>query len=477
MTIALDAPLASALADQARTGPTLSFHALPLASARLSMPPEWADRFAALHDVSSHADVSLSGHALDSFFAPRGPLDAAQALAARAFGVDAVFFGTCGTTLSNRVALESLTTSGGSLLLDGASHQSLVFGARAAGLDVTLIEPISAGGRLVPDLDTLVRLLADAALAGRPFDAVAVTASSYDGYVVRMDELLPRLVQASPTTSILLDAAWTAIHAFSQTMRHMWPSRAAAHLRARMELPPIVITTSGHKSLCALRQGSYLLVMGGDAVVERVKAANFLHHTTSPSWPILASLDLAREHAEHLGDDAFGRAASMRDEFLATLRGDPLLASLTQETGGDFCGMPGLAQDPLKLSVKAEPMGSAEDVRLFLFAQYGVYVSRCNDSGLLLNFTIGTQPRAVDALLRGLRALMRTKGRAAPSSREPYSIGSVVEHFVVPYPPGVPIARPGDVWTADHQATLAREIRAGAEIFRLPSPELERTSR
>lgn len=62
----------------------------------------------------------------------------------------------------------------------------------------------------------------------------------------------------------------------------------------------------------------------------------------------------------------------------------------------------------------------------------------------------------------------------AESEISRFAIGSLVDCHVIPYPPGVPIAGPGDVWTSAHDRTLREEGSAGAEIFSIPTRDVRR---
>jgi arginine/lysine/ornithine decarboxylase len=41
----------------------------------------------------------------------------------------------------------------------------------------------------------------------------------------------------------------------------------------------------------------------------------------------------------------------------------------------------------------------------------------------------------------------------------------IIKGYIIPYPPGVPLAVPGDVFTRTIQEQIARLKRAGVEIF------------
>jgi arginine/lysine/ornithine decarboxylase len=51
------------------------------------------------------------------------------------------------------------------------------------------------------------------------------------------------------------------------------------------------------------------------------------------------------------------------------------------------------------------------------------------------------------------------------TNKEGLKSGVFCKGYVIPYPPGVPLAVPGDVFTATIRAEIARLQRAGVEVF------------
>ena len=437
------------------------------------MPEFWKEKFGFVCN-EIEADVSFSDKALDSFFSPNGPLAHAQELAAEIFKVEHALFTTCGTTVSNRIVLDALGGPGTRILIDGASHQSVLFSATTLGMETTIIAPKTHGACNIPDLAELVSVLKTSYDEQRPFDVVVLTASSYDGYLVNMDEMLPRLIDASPTTSVLIDAAWSAIHMFSEDLRFASPFDVVNRLRNEgRDLPSIIVTTSIHKTMCSLRQGSIILVANDDNCINSMRTSLFMNHSTSPSWPILGSIDLACTHASQFGNQMVSAAIALRQYFINELRDDPVLAKLLLADYDHFETVSTLQQDPLKVIIDTSSLGKPAEVRNRLFSEYGIYVSRCNGAGMLLNFTIGVSREDVDNLLNALSEISMQRSSNIQLERFP-TPGTVSSEFVIAYPPGNIIVKPGDNWSTSQMNMLDFEISAGAEIFRISNKHNER---
>lgn len=432
------APLSEALAALATRGRCHNFHALPGAG---SGP--WTD-------------VSLSGHALDSFFAPAGALAKAQALAAEAFGADSTFLLSCGTSVANRAAFDALASRGPGLL-DPMSHQSVFFAARALPVQAHVAPAAGRAGARHVDIEAMLRML-----AGCRYGFVALNAASYDGYRLRMADILPRIAEVAPETVVFADEAWSAVHTFSPALaRH-------STLPAIRDLPlTVVVTQSAHKTLHALRQGSYLHVVGAAELADGLRDAIFRNHTTWPSWPILASLDTARAYAVARGAAAVEESLRLRKSFTRLLGSDPRTVRYLPVPDRV---PPFHVADPLKLWLPASAR-EAPALRRYLFEEHNVYLPRSGPRGLLVHFHIGVSDEDIHALHRALATWCERDhptplARPGPAGSSP-EIGAVIAEYLLPYPPGVPIARPGDIWIAEHAAELSHADAGGADIRRL----------
>lgn len=454
-----------------------NFHALPLGGAMRNMPHQWKENFENLSKNAAVYDVSYAGTVLNSFFSPKGALANAQEAAASAFGANEAFFTSCGTTISNRIALEALSRKGRRVLMDAASHQSMEFSARALDLSITSIPSITAAvgeGTYwdFPDLRKIIDSLSAAAKKGEPYDVVVLTAASYDGYLVDMSVVLEEVVRNSPSTNILVDAAWSGIHSFSSKLEDRYNACRAIKKIATdgLSCPEVIVTTSVHKTMRAFRQGSILLIASGSAETSNaVSAAKFAHHTTSPSWLILSSVELACAHAYSEGERLVKKSIDNRDYVRSQLQEQPILSDLLPKEPEDSSALWALSPDPMKLLLDVSILGNPEEVRTRLFYEYGIYVARAHGSILVLSFTIGINDDDADRLIRALIDLVKQNRRRCETVPQIGMLpGSILKNDIVPYPPGIPIARAGDVWTERHEEVMKQEIYGGAEIFLLP---------
>lgn len=297
----------------------------------------------------------------------------------------------------------------------------------------------------------MITALRRASAEGTRFDVIVIGVSAYDGALVQMRRFLTALhdLTAESGCRVLIDEAWTAVHAFHPALRR---NSAVPCVREALTDHPdwpasFLVTQSTHKSMLALRQGSYVHVIGSEAIRADVDAAVYRVHTTSPSLPIVASLDLARAHAvaegERLVDRALGLAHRVRD-LAATTPG------LTVRQPVDSLGS-AYELDPMKVHLDLGSPARAAAVRRELFDEYGIYVSRQDGPTLLFTLHIGVTPEQVDVLAEAIGSICGfTPDRPG---------GYADSRYVIAYPPGIPLRVPGE------DLAGPPEQRAGEELY------------
>lgn len=450
-----------------------SLHALPLSGGHSVAGSALRDKFLALTGADYLAsEVSYSAPALDSFFRPRACLAQAQRLAATAFDADATLFVTGGTTLANTIALETLIRTADTadgrpvrLLVDRSSHQSIHFAVDRPDVETTYCRQRSdEHARTWADLDDLLDRYRAAAEAGTPFDAVVLTAAGYDGTRIDVTGVLAELLRYTETVSVLVDEAWSAIHYFHPGLRAdtaLVGARALrdAHQDKRLRM---LVSHSAHKSMSALRQASYLHILGDQTFIDAAGCALYRHHTTSPSLPILASLDLARAQAELEGEELVERSLRHGRVLRALVATDPRLELFTivDPVGGDRW----TAADPTKVMLGVDPaLCSGEELRVRLIRDHGLYVGRSVRSGLLLHLHIGVTAEVFDHLVTALCEIaLDTAPRPLPTTG-----GTDDGGFLIAYPPGIPLTVPGERLQPGQVRHLRELTEAGTAVFQI----------
>src|SRR5437763_8295327 len=96
-------------------------------------------------------------------------------------------------------------------------------------------------------------------------------------------------------------------------------------------------TTSVHKSMSCLRQGSIVLVKDQDfaKVEEQFHEAVFTHASTSPNLQIIASIDVARRQMELEGYELVNRAIQLALDVRREVNSHPLISKYFRVLGAD----------------------------------------------------------------------------------------------------------------------------------------------
>jgi ornithine decarboxylase len=255
-------------------------------------------------------DLDNSVLELGDLLTHEGPALQAQKEAARIFGAERTYFVLNGTSTSNKVVLNSLVAEDDLVLFDRNNHKAAHHGAllQAGGIPIFLPTDRNAYGLIGPidyaaldetrlreqiRLHPLVRD-PEAWCRKRPFRVGVIEQCSYDGTIYSAEMILQRI---GPLCDyILFDEAWAGFMKFHP----LYKGRFAMGLQALgPDQPGIIATQSAHKQLAGLSQTSQIHVRDGHikGQIRRVEHRRFnemflLHASTSPFYPLFASLDV-----------------------------------------------------------------------------------------------------------------------------------------------------------------------------------------
>lgn len=235
----------------------------------------------------------------DDLHHPEGAIQEAQQLAAQLYGAEETYFLIGGSTSGNLALLLSQCTRDTILITQRNVHKSILNGIMLSGAQAVFISPqldSASGLATVPALADL-----EQALSRYP-QAVAVMLSSPNYYGLGADlrayaELVHRY--AIP---LLIDEAHGAHYG-------LHPELPGGALQAGAD----AVVQSTHKTLPALTMGAMLHIQGPRIDRGRLRQTLAAIQSSSPSYPIMASLDIARAACMYQG-------AALFDGALATAR-------------------------------------------------------------------------------------------------------------------------------------------------------------
>jgi ornithine decarboxylase len=255
-------------------------------------------------------DLDNSVLELGDLLTHEGPALAAEKAAAKIFGAERTYFVLNGTSASNKIVLGALVAEGDLVLFDRNNHKAAHHGALLLGGGVPVYLPTdrNAYGMIGPiDYAALDETKLRAAIRAnplvedpeawqreRPFRVAVIEQCTYDGTIYDAHHILK--VLGKLCDYILFDEAWAGFMKFH-------PLFAGRFAMGLPELegyqPGIIATQSTHKQLASFSQASQIHVKDNHIKGQerRVEARRFnesflQHASTSPFYPIFASLDV-----------------------------------------------------------------------------------------------------------------------------------------------------------------------------------------
>lgn len=397
---------------------------------------------------------------VDSLHKPTGVIKKAQELAADAYNADHAFFSIHGTSGAIQAMIMSVVTEGDKIIIPRNVHKSITAGIILSGAVPVYMHPevdsdVGVALNVTPEtVENTLELNKDA-------KAVLIINPTYYGVSTDLSKIA-EIVHKYNIPLIVDEAHGPHLH-FNDAL----PVSA-------MDAGADICSQSTHKIVGSMTQSSLLLVKSELVDVNRVKAVMSLLQTTSPSYILLASLDVARmqmaTEGKELTDMTIELAKYARDEI--------------NKINGLYCfGEEVLRKkgahdvDPTKVTITCKGLGiSGYDLERILAEKYFIQPELSDLYNILCVFSFGDTKENVDILIRSLKEISqefygKSKNHiqiieAPPipesllSPREAfnsktasmplrYSIGQISAEFLMAYPPGIPILCPGELITTE----------------------------
>ncbi len=457
-----ETPFYNALVSYSKR-PTGVFHAMPISRGNSIFKSNWIKEMGDFYGRNIFlAETSATTGGLDSLLQPTGPLKKAQTMASRAFGSQKTYFATNGTSTANKIVVQALVKPGDVVLVDRDCHKShhyglVLCGANPVYLDSFHIAKYSMYGA-VPGSHIKEQLLAFKD-AGRLDEVkmLLLTNCTFDGVVYNVAQVMEEVLAIKPDMIFLWDEAWFGFARFSTIFRERTAMHAAETLAAKYhskeyrehyeaqkalgladELPDpdkvkirAYATQSTHKTLTSLRQGSMIHIydeLFAKKVEDAFMEAYMTHTSTSPSYQILASLDMGRRQAELEGNELVGKSVERAMTLRVKIANNPLLRKYFDILSVDdlipedyrksglkryydkdlgWSNMVGawktdqFVLDPTKINLYIGRTGIDGDTfkREYLMDQFGIQVNKTSRNTVLFMTNIGTTRSSVAKLI------------------------------------------------------------------------------
>lgn len=362
-----------------------------------------------------------------NLYEPGGAIGQAEELWAAAFGMRECLFLTCGSTQGIHAALTLACPVESALLTDRNCHRSVYH--TMALLD---LEPVYL-------MEKTPQAVEKSLQRNPKVKTVCITSPDYYGRLYDVTGIAAVCHRFG--AKLVVDGAHGAHLAFL----------GIDHYR-----DADLVVCSAHKTLPALGQAA-LLFSGGAFTGDDLRRAASIHGTSSPSYPIMASMDLARawmesdEGRKHYGA-VCGRIKQLRARFPA-LRGDSL--------------------DPGRLTLRVKDGFGVQRA----LQEKKIWPEMADSGHVVFILTGADDARDLDRLERALEelaleeeeeeyplppppeiALRPRKALFAPTRTLPLDqcADRISGEQIAPYPPGVPVVAPGEIISKKHLAYLEK---------------------
>lgn len=389
---------------------------------------------------------------LDNLIHPVSIIKASEDLAAEAFGASAVFFMVNGTTAAVQAMVMATCKVGEKIIMPRNVHKSAINALVVNGAIPVYINPgvdLKLGIPLGMSIDDIKK-----AIAKHPdAKAIFVNNPTYYGICSNLKEIVS--LAHKNGMKVLVDEAH-GTHFYFGDHQPMNAMAAGADMAA----------VSMHKTGGSLTQSSFLLC-GNDVDPGYVRQIINLTQTTSGSYLLMSSLDLARKNmylnGKKIVDKTIELAEYARNE-INKLGGYYAFSSelLNGDTIYDF--------DRTKLSIHTTEIGLAGiEVYDYLQSEYDIQIEFGDIGNILAIISAGDRSFEIERLISALSEIKRRYGKdkvgilnheyikpdvvltpqkAFYSDKKSVPLKESKElisgEFVMCYPPGIPILAPGE---------------------------------
>lgn len=410
--------------------------------------------------------TELSG--LDDLHAPEGPIAEAEQLLAGLYKASKSFFLVNGSTVGNLAMVLAAGSQGGRFLVQRNCHKSIVNAMRLAKAEPIFIEPEYNGEWKVAA--GLTSAAVKEAITAYP-DALGLilTYPNYYGMADSIEEIIQ--ISQAAGIPVLVDEAHGAHFIAGQP----FPPSAAV-------LGADIVVQSAHKTLPAMTMGSYLHFNSRLIDPERIKDFLQILQSSSPSYPIMASLDIARSYLGTYSKKDIDFLIQKISYFRKSLADIPQIRVLEYKG----CG------DPLKVTIQSASGLNGYELQQLL-EQEGIFTELADPNnvlfvlpllkdGMFYRFEEAAEKIAValkkHPVVEPSVSISSAGGRCTKLSvsfqemdrlqavwmRFEKADGFIAAETIIPYPPGIPLVLKGELLTAEIVESLERLISSGARF-------------
>ena len=277
---------------------------------------------------------------VDSLQNPTGVIKEAQELAAKACGADRSYFLVNGTTVGNHAMVAATTGPGDRVLIARNCHRSVLTGLIVSGAQPIFFQP-AFDRDLKLTLNMTFETVKQAVDANPSSRALLITSPNYYGLCADIEKIIPYAHEKG--LIVLMDEAHGPHLKFNPKLP-----------KCALEMGADMCVQSTHKIVGGMTQASMLHAKTGRVNIDDITNTLKLLQTTSPSYILMASLDLARMQMATEGKKLLNRTIKLAEEARAEIDKISGIASFSKERAKQ-AGMADM--DVTKLTITVSDLG------------------------------------------------------------------------------------------------------------------------
>ncbi|WP_343070895.1 aminotransferase class I/II-fold pyridoxal phosphate-dependent enzyme [Bacillus sp. REN10] len=410
----------------------------------------------------AYDQTEISG--LDDFHSPEGCIQEAQQLLIDLYQTRKSYFLVNGSTVGNLAMILSVCEEGDIVFVQRNCHKSVLNACKLAKVTPVFLEPEYDASFKVASgvsLDTVEQ-------AYRQYDSVKAIILTYPNYYGMITDVKKVIEVAQRNGSfVLVDEA----HGPHFVLGEPFPASS-------LYLGADLVVHSAHKMLPAMTMGSFLHVNSSKVSSEKLEFYLQALQSSSPSYPIMASLDVARAFLQGFSQEDKAFTFQMKSVLMKQLQGKGLELLLMD--------------DPLKFLLRKKGYKGYELQHQLEAA--GIYTELSDASQVLCTFPLLkagnsdyiklAEQKVSELILHEKQAVSKEIPYVSPAKKTSLlmisykdqeklakkwvslieAVGEIAAETVVPYPPGIPLLMMGERITAEQITTLAQLLEQQIHI-------------
>lgn len=400
-------------------------------------------------------DITETGE-VDNLHDPKDIIARSQKAMAELLGAEDSFYLVNGGSGGTVAAVLGCCNPGDRVLVASNCHKSVynalvLSGVKPVYITPQITEESLCGGISIRDMFR--------AFDDYDFKAMIITSPTYEGFTCNIKTIAD--IVHKHNSILIVDECHGAHFVFSDDFPHSALSDGAD-----------IVINSWHKTLPCLNQAAVLSIKSDRIDKHRIQEAVSMMNTTSPSYPILASMDYARELLT-TDKNLFTKYLEVLTDARHELAHCKVLKLVNDSIKGenDIFDL-----DISKFTIMVRTEMTGKELADILLDKYNIQVEMAGPHHIIAMTSVADDPRGIKKFVKAIQDIdkkverkfidklpLTTKPVQEPvmlprdvyfAEKETVSlnnaVGKIPAGIIMPYPPGIPLVALGEEFTAEH---------------------------